>query len=225
MKKLKFLFKDASQKSRILAIIAAAMGVLIIALAFIGANNAINNEITKIPFIAMLGGEAVDEIEDAMDDALDAIDEVIAESDDETIEALEDEFGLSVKEIRKTLDPLSLKNLSTLFDIMSDKINMPNIIAIFISVINGYAWLIAVITLFATVFLKKGLMIFAYIVSFAFFIVFVGMPSFIIATLAFIAFLVLTTLVNKEYKDYQLTARAEELIEKTKTLEEEKVAE
>ena len=105
MKKLKFLFKDASQKSRILAIIAAAMGVLIIALAFIGANNAINNEITKIPFIAMLGGEAVDEIEDAMDDALDAIDEVIAESDDETIEALEDEFGLSVKEITHEVKP------------------------------------------------------------------------------------------------------------------------
>ncbi len=225
MKKLKFLFKDASQKGRILAIIAMAMGVLFIALAFIGANSAINNEITKLPFISMLGGEAVDEIEDAMDEALDAIDEVIAESDDEMIEALEDEFGLSVKDIRKTLDPLSLKNLSTLFDIMADKINMPNIIAAVITVINGYAWVIAIITLLATVFLKKGLLIFGYIVSCPFFLIFAGMPSFIIATIAFIVFLVLTTMCNKEYKDYQLTLRAEELIEKTKSIEEEKVAE
>lgn len=224
MKKLKFLFKDASQKGRILGIIAMAMGVLFIALAFIGANKAVNTEITKLPVFSAIEGEAVVDLEKGIDKALDSIDEVIAKSDKETIKALEDEFDLPVKEIRKSLDPLSLNNFSKLFDIMSEKIDMPNIIAIFISLINGYAWFIAIIAIFATVFLKKGLMIFAYIISLSFFAIFVGTPVLIIATIAFIAFIVLTTLVNKEYKNYKITLRAEELIEKQQPVEE-KVAE
>ena len=77
------------------------------------------------------------------------------------------------------------------------------IVDIIIYVIYGFAALIGLILLLATVFKKTGLVIFALILALPFCYFFAGVIYTVLTAVFFIALMILFIIINKEYKAYK----------------------
>ena len=214
MKKFKFLFTAASLKSRILALIAVVLGVASILVVTSAVSTVVNGPLVKIPVIEMILPE------DEMDSIGEGIDEMFneIEKDPDVKEMFEEMFDQDLDELRDTMDieSVSLADLDTFFqgffesdlvegagEDMSGVEAVKMIFSIIISVITIYAAVIAVFMGLSTLFLKKGLFIFAYILALPYYIAFVGTSSLVIATVLLIAYFVLVTIMNQEFKQWK----------------------
>ena len=214
MKKFKFLFTAASLKSRILALIAVVLGVASILVVTSAVSTVVNGPLVKIPVIEMiLPEEEMDSIGEGIDEMFNEI-----EKDPDVKEMFEEMFDQDLDELRDTMDieSVSLADLDTFFqgffesdlvegagEDMSGVEAVKMIFSIIISVITIYAAVIAVFMGLSTLFLKKGLFIFAYILALPYYIAFVGTSSLVIATVLLIAYFVLVTIMNQEFKQWK----------------------
>jgi len=205
-KKLKYFWTEGPTKVKALNWSALAAGIIAAILIIFSAFSAINSHILDLPFLKMVIPEnELKEVRTTLDTTLEEIDKAIAESDQEMIQDFENEYGISIKTLREAFDPLSIKNLSKLFSSFdnSEFAQLAQISSILSTAIVGFAIFICVLMALAVAFVKKGLMIFAYILSIAFLIMMAGMTMFLIVTAIVIAYIVLTTLLNTEYKKYK----------------------
>ena len=72
-----------------------------------------------------------------------------------------------------------------------------------IALILGFAAFVLLFAALATLFLKKGLLITAYIFAIPFHLLFTGSALLVISTIVLVAFFVVLTIVNKDYKTYK----------------------
>ncbi len=204
LKKLKYLQKEASAPSRIMYKIALGIGAFCLILIFLAANNVINGKFSAIPLIDMVLDDAeLEDFEEKTDELVEALDDAIDDADEDLLEEFEDEFGVSVKKLRKMVDTLSINDIKKLgANFSDDKVFLTTISAIITFVIM-YALVLAAITFLGILLGKGGFMILALVVSLPFHIFLSGTAFLILNAIACIAFTVLVSRLNREYKKYK----------------------
>ncbi len=202
-KRRTYFFKTGPQKNRRISYAALGAGVASLLIIFLAAFYAITAPITRVPMFAMIVGEdEIEELEDLVDEVLDEIDDAIENDDDDAIERLEDELGVSVKKFQRVFKTLSLYSIATASEVMGDD-EASSAAFLLIAIICVYAVLVAIFAAFAVGFMKKGLMIAAYVISILYYILFSGVVYLILATVACIVYFVLLTIANQNYKRYK----------------------
>jgi len=182
MQKIKFVFKNADQKTKTAGIIALALAFAAILTLIISANTAVNGSITNLPFLKMFVGEdALDKFDDELEYLREEAEDLIDDADEELIEEFEDEYGISPKKALKLLDPISLNSIVTIMSV-TDELDLESaaIIRTFVSAINGWAFLLVIFVALSALFLNKGWFITATVLSAGFFFTFVGAIAFVI---------------------------------------------
>ncbi len=203
MKKFMFLLKNASMAIRIVALIALVAGIVSIVTLSTGVSSALNKPITELPLVTMIMDEAkLKEMEMESKQLSAEIDEALKDQDAAEIAELEKEFGVSVDELKASVETISLNSLSTVFQAEGTK-EVADIISGLIKGISIYGTVIAVVMALAVVFMKKGLMITAYIFALPILFLLVGGGALVTITVATIAHFVLLTIVNRKYKAFK----------------------
>ena len=111
------------------------------------------------------------------------------EGDD--LKDIEDEFGTkTLNEIKETIAEEADEEVVAVVDTIFKAISI-------------YATVIIVVLALATVFMKKGLMIFGFILSLPYSFLFVGMNAITTMGAALVVYFILMTIVNKKYKAYK----------------------
>lgn len=210
MKKFFFLLTKASFGTRLRSLIALAVGVVFLLTVFFGAISAINGSVTKLPILKLVYSESqLDEMETSAEKYAQEIEEAIEKEDPAQIEKFEKESGVSIEKLQKSLDPLSLKSMVTIFEMDGDR-EFAEVFGLFVKVITIYAVILVALLALSVLFMKKGLMILAYILALPFLFIFVGVTAFVICTVAMIAYCILIGKVNKAYKAYKKAPATEE---------------
>ena len=178
MKKINFVFKNASKQTRIMGIVALGLAALAILMLIVGTCSAIYGPLADVPVVELLG-EAVPELDlDNLDDYVDEIKDAIEEEDDDLLDEIEDELGMSADEFLDYLDPLSLNSMKVMTDKMADFFDADNTFGIVISAvigfISGYAILLGLFVALSALFMNKGWFIASAVISPLFFFAFVG---------------------------------------------------
>jgi len=203
-KRKKYIFKTGPVKTRAVAYSALIAGFLFLALLFIATSYAINAPITEIPlFEIALGEDEVEELEDVIDDLLDDLDTAIEIGGEEAIREIEAELGYSAEELQDIFENLSLFKMATVFADFDSEAGA-SAAMLLIGFICIIAAVVAILAAFAVGFMKKGLMIAAYIVSVLIHIFFAGAVFLILATVLCVAYFVLLTIANRSYKNYKI---------------------
>lgn len=204
--KRQYLWKAAPPQTQQHTKIALIIGIVCLLLVFLSAYTVICGSFADIPILKMVAGEdEMEYIEKRADYVLGNIDKAIEESDDDAIERLEDEYGISIKKLRNAFDPFSLRSCAKYGPAItgdSDEYEVIQGVIIFVIV---YAALIALITALALLFFKNGLLVLAYILSLPFHVFLSGTVFLLLCSVAYIAFSILLTKLNKEYKTYKLS--------------------
>ncbi len=211
----KFLWKSAPKTTRIINIVSLAVGLLCILLLILAANKLTNGPIYEIPIFKIMGtfdDLSLDELEDEIDDMVDLLEDI---DDDEDLmykfenrynidlEYLEDEFDVSVKDMIKILDPMSLTSMVTLAKMIDGyDDDSVKIFTIFLTVIKVITAILTVLAVLAVLFRKTWIAIVAYIFSFGFIAFAGGFVFWLLATIAYIASAVLYSKLNGAYKLY-----------------------
>jgi len=203
MKKFFFLLKHASFSVRLRGLIAFVIGLVFLLTVFFGASSAINGSVTKLPIMKLVYSEAkLEEMEDSVEKYAEEIEEAIEKEDPAQIEKFEKESGVSIEKLKKSLDPISLKSMQTIFEMQNENA-LAQVFGLFVKIITVYAVILVALLALAILFMKKGLMILAYILGLPFLFIFVGITAFAICTVAMIAYCILIGMVNKAYKAYK----------------------
>ena len=209
MKKFNYLLKNASMTTRIIAAIALVLGIVFIAMTCIGANSALNGAFTEIPLIDLVIDEEDRRLfEEETKNWAQELDRYLEEGNytEEDLKEFEEEFGLSIEEVKEALYPVSLNSINLLAKANGvEDADFEALLNMILVVIKGYAGVIVLILALAVFFMKKGLVLTAYIVSIPFYLALAGGTAFAIVTVATVAYFVLMTLVNKEYKKFMST--------------------
>ena len=210
MKKFLFLLKNASESIRLRGLIALGIGVVFLLTVFFGAVFAINGSVTKLPVMKLAYSESeLNQMEETAEMYAKGIEEAIEKEDPAQIEKFEKESGISIKKLRKSFDPISLKSMKTIYEITEDR-EVAQVFGLFLTVITAYAIVLVALLALAVFFMKKGLMILTYILSLPFLFIFVGVVAFVICTVALVAYCILIGNVNKAYKEYKKAPATEE---------------
>ena len=203
MRKIIFLVKNASWFTRIVALLAIAAAIISIVTMTQGRDAALNGPITKLPLLTMVMEESdLKEMEAEADFVSEEIQMALETQDPEDIKELEEEYGLSIEDLQVSFEEISLNSVSLAIQAEGDE----EVTAIVSGIIKGvsiYAIVIIVLMALAAVFMKKGLMILSFILSLPFYFLLVGVGSITVAAVATVAFFVLVSIVNKNYKSYK----------------------
>ena len=203
LKRKKYLFTASPKITRILSFVALGLAALFLLLTVIGTISSLNRDFWDIPLFSMvLSKSELNELEDGCDEALDAVEDAIKDDDKDAIANLENDFDMNVKQIKKTLENPSLLNLSAIFVGLGEA-EESLAAGMIIALILGFAAFVLLFAALATLFLKKGLLITAYIFAIPFHLLFTGSALLVISTIVLVAFFVVLTIVNKDYKTYK----------------------
>jgi hypothetical protein len=151
--------------------------------------------------------EAMEELKDVSDD-FDEVNEVIEDMlgvniDEDVVEEIEDELGMSTKKFFKLFKPLSINSMLKLAEIFEvDDDEDVKVVKLLVTIINVYAFIMVVLTALGVIFNKTWLMVLTYILSFLFVIVTGGLLLWILASVAYITTAVLFSKLKFEYKLY-----------------------
>lgn len=220
----KYFLKIAPNDKKIMHIVALVLGVICALSVVLSANKTVNGSIFDLPFMSIMGivepeayeeykemgeiyDEAIKEIEDISDD-FDEVNEVIEDMldvslDEDVIEEIEDELGMSTKKFFKLFKPLSINSMIKLAEIFDvDDEEGVVIVKVIITIINIYAFIMVVLTALGVIFNKTWLMVLTYILSFLFVIVTGGWLLWILASVAYITTAVLFSKLKFAYKVY-----------------------
>lgn len=223
MKKMFFLLRNASMKARILAIVALVLGVAFIISLATGFSSAMKGPITEIPmFSMMMSAEDLRDIDKTFMEARLELERIRLTTPPEKLEEFEKEYGVSLEELEEMLETHSLDSLLKIMEIsleVSLQEELGNIedyenvmsegeeaVAAIESVVNGVkiAGIIFMILLaLSLLFLKKWLLNLIYLFTIPLSLVLLGVKSLVIGTIIVVAYNVLTSMVNKEYKAYK----------------------
>lgn len=202
-KRKTYFFKTGPVKTRAIAYAALAVGILFLAVLFLATSYSINAPITEVPLFEMVMGEdEIEDFEDTIDEVLDDLDTAIESGGEEAIREIEAEFGYSVEELRDIFETLSLRTMANVFDDLDEEAGA-SAAMLLIGFICIIAAVVAILAAFAVGFMKKGLMIAAYIISILLYVLFAGAVFLILATVLCIAYFVLLTIANQQYKRYK----------------------
>lgn len=214
MKRLQFLFKDATQKTRIVGIVALALAAVALLTLILSANSAINGSLMKLPIIQFaMEEDDLEDLEEKYSDLLEELDEAIEDEDEDKIEEFEDEYDTDIEEVRDLLEPLSLNSVKELYSIFEDEYNedeveaVTTLFSIIITVISIYAAIIGLFLVLSAIFMNRALFIVSAVVSALFFFVLVGAVWFFVYLALCIAYCVLVSQVHTEYKNKQTAAQ------------------
>ena len=203
LKRKKYLFTASPKITRILSFVALGLAALFLLLTVIGTISSLNRDFWDIPLFSMvLNKSELNELEDGCDEALDAVEDAIKDDDKDAIANLENDFDMNIKQIKKTLENPSLLNLSAIFVGLGEA-EESLAAGMIIALILGFAAFVLLFAALATLFLKKGLLITAYIFAIPFHLLFTGSALLVISTIVLVAFFVVLTIVNKDYKTYK----------------------
>lgn len=205
LKKRKYLFTAAPQKTRIVSFVALGLAALFSLLVVIGAISALTRPVWEVPIFSLVAGEkTTKEMENVYEEAYDVVKDAIREDDDATIDELEDRYDLPIKSIEKAVKNPSLLNVSKLA-IGLDGMDTSGIAAlgVIIFLIIGGAAIVLLFSILGTLLLNKALLIVGYVLGIPFFLLFAGSGIWVTATIALIAFIVVQSIVKKEYKTYK----------------------
>ena len=205
LKKRKYLFTAAPQKTRIVSFVALGLATLFSLLVVIGAISALTRPVWEVPIFSLVAGEkTTKEMENVYEEAYDVVKDAIREDDDATIDELEDRYDLPIKSIEKAVKNPSLLNVSKLA-IGLDGMDTSGIAAlgVIIFLIIGGAAIVLLFSILGTLLLNKALLIVGYVLGIPFFLLFAGSGIWVTATIALIAFIVVQSIVKKEYKTYK----------------------
>lgn len=203
LKRKKYLFTASPKITRILSFVALGLAALFLLLTVIGTISSLNRDFWDIPLFSMvLSKSQLNELEDGCDEALDAVEDAIKDDDKDAIANLENDFDMNIKQIKKTLENPSLLNLSAIFVGLGEA-EESLAAGMIIALILGFAAFVLLFAALATLFLKKGLLITAYIFAIPFHLLFTGSALLVISTIVLVAFFVVLTIVNKDYKTYK----------------------
>ncbi|MBQ4139795.1 MAG: hypothetical protein IJD70_00520 [Clostridia bacterium] len=219
-----YFLKYAPTDKKIMQIVALALGVLSALMVVLSANKTVNGSIFDLPIMALMGvfepeeyeeykelgeayDEAIEEIEDAADD-FGEVNEVIGDMlgvsiDEDVIDEIEDELGMSAKKFFKLFKPLSINSmlkLSEIFEVDDDE--DVKIIKLLVTIVNIYAFVMVVLTALGVIFNKTWLMVLTYVLSFLYVLATGGVLLWVFATAAYIATAVLFSKLKFEYKVY-----------------------
>lgn len=203
LKKRKYLFTAAPQKTRIMSFVALGLSALFLLLVVIGAIISLNVPLWEVPMFAMVvGDKTMDNLEDSCDEALDLVKEAQRDDDEAAIENLEDRFDTDIKSLKKALENPSLMNMSKIAVGMGEKEGAAAY-GIIIGLIIGFAAFVLLFAGLATLLLNKGLLITAYIFAIPFYLLFTGAGLLVAATVVLIAYIVAQSMANADYKKYK----------------------
>ena len=205
LKKRKYLFTAAPQKTRIVSFVALGLAALFSLLVVIGAISALTRPVWEVPIFSLAAGEkTTKEMENVYEEAYDVVKDAIREDDDATIDELEDRYDLPIKSIEKAIKNPSLLNVSKLA-IGLDGMDTSGIAAlgVIIFLIVGGAAIVLLFSILGTLLLNKALLIVGYVLGIPFFLLFAGSGIWVTATIALIAFIVVQSIVKKAYKSYK----------------------
>lgn len=117
------------------------------------------------------------------------------------------EYGLfeesDVKEIKAELGKASLNDVKGAVAKNVDDKEVVEMMETIFQVVSIYGTVIVVLLVLAAVFMKKGLMIFAFITALPYCLMFLGMSAITTVAIATVVYFVLMTIVNKKYKAYK----------------------
>ena len=207
LKRKQYLFSAASKKTRITSFIALGLAALFILLVVIGTISTLNADIWDIPLFGMvMDKKELKSLENQVEDAYDEIKDVIRSKDDEEIERLEDKFDTKIKSVEKAFKNPSLINMSTLFVGIGEK-EAAQAGALLMGLVIFFAIFVLFFAGLGTLFLKKGLLITAYIFSIPFYLLFAGTALLVVATIVLIAYIVVQSMANADYKKYKMALK------------------
>ena len=214
--RLRFFITKAATKVRVLYFIALALGLIFAFTLFASGSVIVNAPITEIPVFDMfIPEEELSNMTASFDNLLAEFEGMEAEGTPEEIAEIEAQFGITLEELKAALKAPSINSIATLVKALSvpemeetaalnDALGqVGQIFDILVLVILGIGIFFGALALLSVAFLKKGLLIFTYIISAGYVFLFVGMPSLIILTVCFIAYVTLTTIINQSYKKYK----------------------
>ncbi len=206
MKKIKFTFMHANKSTRIVGIIALALALISILLLVVSSNTAVKGSITDLPIVKLFVPEdELDEIEDEYDKLIEEIEDAIDEDDDDVLDRIEDEFGMSAEKLLKKCKTPSLKTVLLLSEIEEDGEEAYAIFSIIITAINVYATILAIFVALSALFMNKGFFITSVSLSTVFFFTFVGAVWFFVFLALCIAYCILVSKVKTAYIVYKHT--------------------
>lgn len=220
----KYFMKIASNDKKIMHLVALVLGIVCALSVVLSANKTVNGSIFDLPFMSIMAifepeayeaykemgdlyDEAIEEIEDVSDD-FDDVNEVIEDMldvsiDEDIVEEIEDELGMSAKKFFKLFKPLSINSMIKLAEVFEvDDDEDIQIVKLVITIINVYAFIMVVLTALGVIFNKTWLMVLTYILSFLFVIVTGGLFLWILASVSYITTAVLFSKLKFEYKVY-----------------------
>ena len=216
-----YFFTKASQKSKITAIIALALGVLCILSLILSANAFINGSVFKIPALKLvftLSGdedlaEEFEELEEEAEELVDELDDILDDEDlieeferkhNISFEELEDEHGITLKEYRNIMKTPSLSAISKgVSQIMGGDDSSAQAIQLLISIVAGYTAILVLLAALAVLFQKTSMCVVSCCVSLGFVLLTGGVLWGILYTVGVIGAAVLFAGMKKEYKSYK----------------------
>lgn len=209
LKRRKYLFTAAPQKTRIMSFVALGLSALFVLLTIIGTIISLSAPMWDIPLFSIAVGEQeMDELEESCEELQDEIKDAIREDNETLIAELEDDYDMNIKEIQKIVKTPSLLNGSKLVLGMNDSEGI-EAFGLIIVLVLGFAGIVLLFSALATLFLKKGLLITAYIFAIPFCLLFAGTALLVLATVILIAFIVMQVLIDSDYRGYKNDVRAQ----------------
>lgn len=223
MKKMFFLLREASMKARILAIVALVLGVAFIVSLAAGFSSAMKGPITEIPLISMMVSEEDQrEIDEMFLEARLELERIRLTSSPEEIEKYEEKYGVTMEELDEMLKTSSLDSLFKILElsveealkeelenvedyeeVMSDSEEMVAALESGVKTMKTIGIIFIILLALSLLFLKKWLLNLIYLFTIPLSLVLLGVKSLVIGTIIVVAYNVLTSMVNKEYKAYK----------------------
>ena len=213
--RLNYFTTKAAIKTRILYFVALALGLAFAITLFASGSAIVNTPLMELPAVDMfVPEETKTELADTISGFTKEIDKLVEEGDEEAIAEVERQFNITVEELKAVMQNPSIQDMADVLgkitfpenEDSSSESSMPDLAPIFdiiISAIVGIGVFFGALALLSIAFLKKGLLVFVYIISSAYAFLLVGMTSFIILTISAIAYFVITTIINQDYKSYK----------------------
>ena len=207
--KKEYFKKMASPATQLLMKITFAVGVLCLLLIFLASNDVVNGSFFKIPIVDAVVPADVDEALEELEDILDDIEEAIEDDDDDVIEELEEEYGMDIEKAQKFFKKLiknpSINNMKKLAEITDDHVGS-DVSEIFGAIVFASffaAFVYAALTACGLIFAKTPLVITSCVLAVGFNFALAGPIFAILSLAAHIALAVLLSKLNGEYRNYK----------------------
>ena len=218
--KAAYFWKAGSASTRVINIVSIVVGLLCLLLLYLPVNIFLNGPFYEIPILKLMDGTDgiyLDDMKDEYEEMLELFED--ADDDDEleyiferefniSVDELEDDFDITVKEFVDLLDPISITNLMKLMAVLDGDEEVLVIFRIIRTAIYVVFAILMLITALGVGFQKTWVMIVAYVLSFGFVAFMGGFVFWLLATIAYIAAAVLYSKLNGAYKLYRKSFEA-----------------